>query len=84
MPSMSKVELYAAIRRDSRAGVCIERKYVVCWRTVRRGMLLTARAVNSAERAWLHQVLDGDQPTAARAGTDPPTLENPSADQTRR
>jgi DNA-binding PadR family transcriptional regulator len=26
----------------------------------RRGMLLTARAINRAERAWLHEVLDGD------------------------
>ncbi len=50
----------------------------------RRGMLLTARAISSAERAWLHQVLDGDQPAAARAETDPPTPENPSADQTRK
>jgi len=50
----------------------------------RRGMLLTARAINSAERTWLHQVLDGDRPTATRAETDPPTLENPSADRTRR
>ncbi|AXE83971.1 PadR family transcriptional regulator [Streptomyces sp. Go-475] len=29
----------------------------------RRGMLLTARAISSAERAWLHAVLDGDEPT---------------------
>jgi DNA-binding PadR family transcriptional regulator len=29
----------------------------------RRGMLLTARAISSAERAWLHRVLDGDEPT---------------------
>jgi len=43
----------------------------------RRGMLLTARAISSAERAWLHQVLDGDQPVTARTETDPPTLENP-------
>ncbi|GKQ40788.1 PadR family transcriptional regulator [Streptomyces sp. A012304] len=27
----------------------------------RRGMLLTARAMSRAERAWLHQVLDGGQ-----------------------
>ncbi|MEU4490399.1 PadR family transcriptional regulator [Streptomyces purpurascens] len=26
----------------------------------RRGMLLTARAISRAERAWLHEVLDGD------------------------
>ncbi|MCQ9131989.1 PadR family transcriptional regulator [Streptomyces hilarionis] len=26
----------------------------------RRGMLLTARAISRAERAWLHQALDGD------------------------
>ncbi|WP_035804723.1 PadR family transcriptional regulator [Kitasatospora mediocidica] len=43
----------------------------------RRGMLLTARAISSAERAWLHQVLDGDEPVAARAGTDPSTLGRP-------
>jgi hypothetical protein len=29
----------------------------------RRGMLLTARALSGAERAWLHRVLDGDEPT---------------------
>jgi DNA-binding PadR family transcriptional regulator len=29
----------------------------------RRGMLLTARAISSAERAWLHSVLDGGEPT---------------------
>jgi transposase len=41
MPSMSKVELYAAIRRDSRAGVsgrAIERKYNVGWRTVQKAL----------------------------------------------
>jgi hypothetical protein len=32
----------------------------------RRGMLLTARAINRAERTWLHQVLNGDQPVTAR------------------
>jgi hypothetical protein len=26
-------------------------------------MLFTARAISSAERAWLHRVLDGDEPT---------------------
>jgi transposase len=44
MPQMSKVELYAAIRRDHRDGMSIralERKYCVTWRTVRK-------AVNSA------------------------------------
>jgi DNA-binding PadR family transcriptional regulator len=44
----------------------------------RRGMLLTARTINSAERTWLHQVLDGDQPATGHAETDPPTLDNPS------
>ncbi|WP_329347438.1 PadR family transcriptional regulator [Streptomyces sp. NBC_01261] len=29
----------------------------------RRGMLLTARAISSSERAWLHSVLDGTEPT---------------------
>jgi hypothetical protein len=41
MPQMSKVELYAAIRRDHRAGVTmreLERKYNVAWRTVRRAL----------------------------------------------
>jgi len=41
MPSMSKVELYAAIRRESRAGVsgrAIERKYNVGWRTVQKAL----------------------------------------------
>ncbi|WP_437041189.1 IS21 family transposase [Streptomyces sp. enrichment culture] len=38
---MSKVELYAAIRRDHRAGVTmreLERKYNVAWRTVRKAL----------------------------------------------
>ncbi|MEU7005638.1 IS21 family transposase [Streptomyces sp. NPDC046332] len=38
---MSKVELYAAIRRDHRAGVAmreLERKYNVGWRTVRKAL----------------------------------------------
>lgn len=42
MPSMSRVELYAAIRRDSRAGVsgrAIERKYNVGWRTVQQALV---------------------------------------------
>jgi transposase len=41
MPQMSKVELYAAIRRDHRAGVTmreLERKYNVGWRTVRKAV----------------------------------------------
>jgi transposase len=41
MPQMSKVELYAAIRRDHRAGVTmreLERKYNVAWRTVRKAL----------------------------------------------
>ncbi|GGQ19519.1 transposase [Streptomyces mutabilis] len=41
MPQMSKVELYAAIRRDHRAGVTmreLERKYNVSWRTVRKAL----------------------------------------------
>ena len=36
MPPVSKVELYAAIRRDARAGMsgrALERKYGVCPRT---------------------------------------------------
>jgi len=44
MPRQSKVELYAAIRRDHRAGESmrsLERKYGVTYRTVRK-------AVNSA------------------------------------
>ncbi|MFB8106771.1 IS21 family transposase [Streptomyces sp. NPDC056007] len=38
---MSKVELYAAIRRDHRAGLTmreLERKYNVAWRTVRKAL----------------------------------------------
>ena len=38
MPQMSKVELYAAIRRDHRGGMSmreLERKHGVTWRTVR-------------------------------------------------
>lgn len=41
MPQMSKVELYAAIRRDHRAGMTmreLERKYNVAWRTVRKAL----------------------------------------------
>ncbi|MGW6487122.1 hypothetical protein [Streptomyces sp. NPDC055056] len=41
MPQMSKVELYAAIRRDHRGGMTmreIERKHNVSWRTVRRAV----------------------------------------------
>lgn len=38
-PRLSKVELYAALRRDWRAGLsnrALERKYGVGWRTVRQ------------------------------------------------
>ncbi len=41
MPQMSKVELYAAIRRDHRGGLSmreLERKYGVTWRTVRKAL----------------------------------------------
>lgn len=41
MPQKSKVELYAAIRRDHRGGMKIreiERKYNVSWRTVRKAV----------------------------------------------
>lgn len=41
MPQMSKVELYAAIRRDHRVGMTmreLERKYNVAWRTVRKAL----------------------------------------------
>ncbi len=41
MPQMSKVELYAAIRRDHRAGMKmreLERKYNVGWRTVKKAV----------------------------------------------
>ncbi|MEU2982040.1 hypothetical protein [Streptomyces hirsutus] len=41
MPSMSKVELYAAIRRDHRSGVSmreLERTHGVTWRTVRKAL----------------------------------------------
>ncbi|MFD9865577.1 IS21 family transposase [Streptomyces alboflavus] len=41
MPRMSKVELYAAIRRDHRGGMAgraLERKYNVTWRTVRKAL----------------------------------------------
>ncbi|WP_224287832.1 hypothetical protein [Streptomyces olivaceus] len=41
MPQMSKVELYAAIRRDHRTGMTmreLERKYNVAWRTVRKAL----------------------------------------------
>ncbi|MGW7164231.1 hypothetical protein ACWGH3_02750 [Streptomyces sp. NPDC054884] len=39
--STSKVELYAAIRRDHRAGLsmrALERKYGVTWRTIRKAL----------------------------------------------
>ncbi|WP_206507919.1 IS21 family transposase [Streptomyces chrestomyceticus] len=41
MPQMSKVELYASIRRDHRAGMKmreLERKYNVSWRTVKKAV----------------------------------------------
>ncbi|MFB7419807.1 hypothetical protein ACFC1L_34975 [Streptomyces sp. NPDC056210] len=41
MPQMSKLELYAAIRRDHRAGMKmreLERKHNVSWRTVRKAV----------------------------------------------
>jgi len=38
MPSMSKVELYAAIRRDGVSGRVVERKYNVGWRTVQKAL----------------------------------------------
>ncbi len=41
MPQMSKVELYAAIRRDHRDGMTmreITRKYNVSWRTIRKAV----------------------------------------------
>ncbi|WP_329453884.1 hypothetical protein [Streptomyces sp. NBC_01497] len=41
MPRMSKVELYAAIRRDHRDGMSmreLERKHGVTWRTVRKAL----------------------------------------------
>jgi DNA-binding PadR family transcriptional regulator len=49
----------------------------------RRGMLLTARTISSAERAWLHQVLDGDEPVTAPAETNP-LRSKTRADQPRR
>ncbi|CAM5490391.1 PadR family transcriptional regulator OS=Streptomyces alboniger OX=132473 GN=CP975_02460 PE=4 SV=1 [Streptomyces alboniger] len=39
----------------------------------RRGMLLTARATSRAERAWLHEVLDGDGIRAADEQPHPQT-----------
>jgi transposase len=41
MPAVSKVELYAAIRRDARAGLsgrALQRKYGVGWRTVDKAL----------------------------------------------
>ncbi|MFE7216599.1 hypothetical protein ACFU93_43620 [Streptomyces sp. NPDC057611] len=41
MPRMSKVKLYAAIRRDHRGGMSmreLERKHGVTWRTVRKAL----------------------------------------------
>jgi hypothetical protein len=40
-PCQSKVELYAALRRDSQAGLsnrAVERKYGVGWRTVQQAL----------------------------------------------
>jgi DNA-binding PadR family transcriptional regulator len=50
----------------------------------RRGMLLTARAISAAERAWLHQILDRGEPVTARAETDHSTLEEPVSRPARR
>ena len=47
----------------------------------RRGMLLTARAISTAERAWLREIL-GEEPPApfmARTDNDPPRLEEPAS-----
>jgi hypothetical protein len=38
----------------------------------RRGMLLTARAISRAERAWLHEVVDGDGTRGADERPRPP------------
>jgi len=63
MPSMSEVELYAAIRRDSRAGVsgrAIERKYNVGWRTAQQALTSTwpteRKGHRRGPRSWIHSI----------------------------
>ena len=53
MPQMSKVELYAAIRRDHRAGMKmreLERKHNVSWRTVKKAVDSVWPEPNSSSR----------------------------------
>ena len=60
MPDLSKVELYSAIRRDSRAGVSgrgLERKYRVGWRTVHKALKVRGRrrvrSTRRGLRSWI-------------------------------
>jgi len=45
----------------------------------RRGMLLTARAVSSAERAWLREALGDDEPVTRRTKNAPLPLDEPAS-----
>ncbi len=54
---VSKVELYAAIRRDHRAGLsmrALERKYGVTWRTIGRALdsTMSRRRASGSRRAF--------------------------------
>jgi hypothetical protein len=59
-PRQSKVELYAAIRRDSRAGVSgrdLQRKYNVGYQTVRAALRSggwpSVRSIRRRRRSWM-------------------------------
>jgi hypothetical protein len=59
MPLMSKVDLFAAIRRDSRAGMSVRAmagKYKVSRRTVRAALAFESR--NPAAKAWERRTRD--------------------------
>lgn len=45
----------------------------------RRGMLLTARAISSAERAWLREALGDDAPVTRRTKNAPLPLDEPAS-----
>jgi hypothetical protein len=58
MPRMSKVELYAAIRRDHRDGMSmreLERKHGVTWRTVRKALNSSWPEPRKSQRSWSSQ-----------------------------
>jgi transposase len=84
MPPMSKIELYAAIRRDARAGLAmraLQRKYGVGFRTVQRALASAwpeprkqprPRATRlDAYKPLIDQLLLADLDAPASSGTPP-------------